>query len=432
MASSSWTLPGLLLRDLTVDVPLDHEAPPADGGPRLSVFARVATAPGGEDRPYLVYLQGGPGSEAPRPAAVPANPSWLERALRDFQVVMLDQRGTGGSAPIGLDVPLSAGAIHGAGTLREATDTQRAAYLTHFRADAIVEDTEAVRRALGVETWSLLGQSFGGFCTLRYLSAHAGSVASALFTGGLPAIGVELDEVYRTTWEGMIRRSEQFYARFDGDREKVRRLVDLADAGRLVLPDGSMVSRDRVRTLGHLLGAAGGPERLHYLLDLDPTSPAFVHDLAASLPFGGRNPLYAVIHESCWADGGATRWAADRTMPEQVCEDPTLLAGEHVHRSLFEEDPDLAPWKGAADLLAEHEWPRLYDEEALRSADVRAAAAVYFDDAYVPRELSLATAALLPQITCWVTSEYEHNGLRASGDGVLDHLLGIVSGARIA
>src|SRR5690606_31574247 len=172
--------------------------------------------------------------------------------------------------------------------------------LTHFRADAIAHDAEALRRALGVERWSLLGQSFGGFTALRCLSAHARSLDLVLFTGGLPVIGPRLDEVYAVTWEGMIRRSEAFYARFPGDRARMRRLAELARAGQLRLPDGQAASPDRLRTLGHLLGASGGPEKLHYLLELHPASAAFRHDLAAALPFGGRNPIYAVLHESCW------------------------------------------------------------------------------------------------------------------------------------
>src|SRR5699024_834922 len=194
-----------------------------------------------------------------------------------------------------------------------------------------------------------------------------------------------------------------------------RRLADAADAGRLRLPDGQRVGVERLRRLGHLLGASQGAERLHHLLDLDPASPAFAHDLAAALPFGGRNPLYAVIHESCWADGVATRWAADRTMPDAVREDPTLLAGEHIHRDLFADDPELEIWAQAADLLAEQEWPALYDEAAS-----------------VPRGLSMAPAALLPRLRTSVTSEYEHNGLRASGETVLDHLLDLAAGRRAA
>ncbi|PWH07462.1 aminopeptidase [Brachybacterium endophyticum] len=436
---TTWNLPGLQLTDVRVDAPLDHENP---SGPELEIFARVATAPGGEDRPYLVYLQGGPGSEAPRPSVTPANPPWLPRALRDYQVVMLDQRGTGLSTPVGLDTPLPTGAIptvappgtppEATTTLRQATPAQQADYLSHFRADAIVRDAELVREALGAETWTLLGQSFGGFTTLRYLSDRAASLTGAMFTGGIPQLGPDLDQVYATTWDGMIARSEAHYARFPGDRERMRRLAELAGAGELVLGDGEIVGVERLRRLGHLLGASGGSAKLHYLLENEPTSPVLRHDLAGALPFAGRNPIYAVLHESCWADGVAMRWAAERTMPDRVRADPTLLAGEHMHREAITEDPELAPWAEAAELLAERTWPALYDPEALRAADVPVAAAVYYGDAYVPREFSLATADLLPDATCWVTSEYQHNGLRASGEGVLDHLIGLIQGTREA
>ena len=327
---------------------------------------------------------------------------------------------------------LPEGAIDGAATLREATPAEQAQYLTHFRADAIVRDAELLREHLGVDTWSLLGQSFGGFTTLRYLSAAAASVETALFTGGIPSLGPDMESVYRTTWEGMAARSERHWARFPSDRDRMRVLADRAEAGRLRLPGGQKVGVERLRRIGMLLGRSQGQEQLHHLLGLDPDSPTFAHDLAAALPFGGRNPIYAVIHESCWADGTVTDWAAERAMPGTVREDPTLLAGEHVHRELFTEDPELQVWAEAAELLAQHPWPRLYDEDALRAADVPGAAAVYYDDAYVPREYSMATAALLPRLRTWVTSEYEHGGLRSSGQVVLGHLLDLAKGRREA
>ncbi|MGY5764258.1 alpha/beta fold hydrolase [Brachybacterium sp. DNPG3] len=439
---AAWTLPGLRLTDVTLPVPLDHADP---SGPRIEVFARIveADADGSADLPYLVFLQGGPGSEAPRPLTADT-PGWLTRALREYRVVMLDQRGTGRSTPVGLDVVLPEGALAGAGgalggsgddprTLREATPAQQARYLTRFRADAIARDAELLREHLGVAQWSLLGQSFGGFTALRYLSAHGASVDTVLFTGGLPTVGPHMDAVYGITWEGMIARSERYWARFPADRDRFRRLADLADGGRLRLPGGQRIGVERLRRLGHVLGGSTGQERLHFLLELDPSSAAFSHDLASLLLFDGRNPIYAVLHESCWADGLATRWSADRTMPLAVAEDPTLLGGEHVHRDLFAEaggDPELAPWAEAADLLAEHVWPRLYDERALRAATARGAAAVYFDDAYVPRQHSLPTADLLQNVTPWVTSEFEHDGLRTSGTGVIDHLLDLAAGRR--
>ena len=57
------------------------------------------------------------------------------------------------------------------------------------------------------------------------------------------------------------------------------------------------------------------------------------------------------------------------------------------------------------------------------------AAAVYYSDAYVPLEFSMETAALLPDCRTWVTSEYEHNGLRMD-PAVIDHLIGLLQHER--
>ena len=113
----------------------------------------------GSGLPYLVFLQGGPGSGAPRPESAKA-PSWLERALEEYRVVMLDQRGTGRSTPVDHRT-----------LARRGDAAAQAAYLRHFRADAIVRDAEWVRRELvGSAPWTVLGQSYGGFCAVTYLS----------------------------------------------------------------------------------------------------------------------------------------------------------------------------------------------------------------------------------------------------------------------
>lgn len=421
---------GLHFRDVTITAPLDHfsrltDAPSLAGHPgaasaEIEVFARIVADEAESTKPYLVFLQGGPGFEAPRPTTPVGGGSWLARALEDFQVVMLDQRGTGKSSPIGsVD-----GAITGLDMLSGDDPEAIAEVLSCYRADSIVEDAEILRNALGVETWSLLGQSFGGFTALRYVSAHSESLTEVYFTGGLPAIGVDPVDVYRTTWATMIRKSEEHYRDFPGDRERMSSLATLAAAGGgLALPGGARATTERLRLLGHYLGASDGPEALHYLLDLDPASAGLRHDLAGALPFSGRNPLYAVVHESCWADGTVTNWAARRAMPDSVSADPTLLAGEHAGPESFVEDPELAPFAEVAELIAARRWPALYDVEALRSSQVRGAAAVYFEDAYVPCEYSLATAELLSGVRPWVTNEYEHNGLRADGYRVLDRLI---------
>jgi hypothetical protein len=274
----------------------------------------------------------------------------------------------------------------------------------------------------------VLGQSFGGFCTLTYLSSAPQGLREAFFTGGLPPVGRHVDEVYAATYVTMRERNRRFYATYPEDRDRVRAILDRCASGEVVLPNGDVMTPRWFRQAGNALGMSDGAYRLHYLLERDPSSRAFSHDLAATVPFHGRDPLYAVIHEACYADGHATRWSAERTLPDDFREDMTLFTGEHVSPATFEDDSTLAPYAEAAQVLAEREWPPLYDAEVLAACEVPAAAAIYAEDAYVDRAFSEETARLVPTLRPWVTNEYEHNGLRADGERVLDRLIGLARG----
>jgi len=403
-------VPGMVLTEHEFAVPLDHDRPDGD---RITVFAREVAEPDGLDRPFLVFLQGGPGHEAPRPATGPVGPGWLVRALRDYRVLLLDQRGTGRSTPVG--------------SLDGRTPREQADYLAHFRADSIVRDAEWIRGRLDVDRWSVLGQSFGGFCVLNYLSTAPDGLSEAFFTGGVPPVGRHPDEVYRATFATMLDRNTRYYRRYPADRDRVRRLLDLLDDGEIRLPNGDVPTARQFRQVGNVLGMSDGPERLHYLLERDPRSPAFRHDLADALPFTGRNPLYAVIHEASYADGHTTAWSADRVRPAEFDADGTLFTGEHVFPWTFTDYGELAPLAEAAELLAHRPWPRLYDAKVLAACSVPCAAAVYADDAYVDRTFSEETATLIPTMRMWLTNEYEHNGLRADGR-VLDRLIDLARG----
>jgi pimeloyl-ACP methyl ester carboxylesterase len=398
----------MVIVEHTLTVPLDHDHP---GGETVEVFAREIAAPDGAERPYLVYLQGGPGHEAPRPTRRPLSPAWLGRALREYRVLMLDQRGTGRSTP------------YGAPGADAAADAER---LRHFRADAIVRDAECLREHLGVRRWSLLGQSFGGYCSLHYLCAAPSSLREVYFTGGLPPVGRPADDVYSATFDTMRRLNQRYLRRFPEDGERLTRLLDRCDAGAVRTPDGAPVSRRLLRTVGHRLGMDGGAEAVHHLLERDHTSPAFSHDLAAMLPFNARNPLYAVLHESSYADGGRTRWSADRVQPDDFRGGSILLTGEHLFPWHFEDSADLRPYRDVAAILAEQDWPRLYDASRLAEADVPCAAVIYADDPYVDRTFSEQTADLLPGMHRWLTDEYLHNGVRTAGDRVLGRLIDLV------
>jgi pimeloyl-ACP methyl ester carboxylesterase len=388
-------------------LPLDHDEP---DGARITVFAReVANAEDRERKPFLVFFQGGPGFEADRPSAAPLEPRWLERALADYRVLLLDERGTGRSTPVG--------PAH--------TD---AAYLTHFRADSIVRDAEAIREQLGVDRWSVIGQSFGGFCVVAYLSHAPDALSEAFVTGGLPPLGLPIDEVYERTYPNVIARSRRYYERYPEDRPRVARILELCDAGELTLPTGEQLTARRFRQLGLLLGMSSGERKLHYLVELPPHSPAFLHDVANALGFP-RNPIFAVLHESCYADGTLTNWAAERLLPADVYEqEPTLFTGEHIFPWMFEDYAALRPFRDVAATLARQPWPQLYDAAQLEVNDVPAAAIVYANDMYVPRELSEATAARIRNLHVWLSNEWEHDGLHVDPVRILDRLIGLVRG----
>lgn len=403
--------PYLVFGEHEFDVPLDHASPERG---KLTVFAREVVAADRErdELPWLVFLQGGPGHEAPRPLQ-PVSKTWLERALEDYRVLLLDQRGTGRSTPVGDLAGMSA--------------EEQAEHLTHFRADSIVRDAELIRHQIGSDPWTVLGQSFGGFCVVTYLSQAPEGLAAALLTGGLPPLERHPDDVYGATYERAAAKNRAYYERYPEDRQRVVDIFERLEADDVRLPAGDRLTQRRFRQLGQLLGMGDGFERLHYVIELPFGSRAFLHDVEAADPFS-RNPLYAVIHEACYASGVATRWSADRLFPDEFRDDPLLLTGEHVYPWMFEEYGELRPLAGAAEILAEHEWPELYDVERLRVNDVPAAAVIYAEDMYVERTFSEETAASIQGLRPWLTNEYEHDGLRQDGGRVLGRLLDLIQG----
>ncbi|MEA2216522.1 MAG: hypothetical protein QOK19_2083 [Solirubrobacteraceae bacterium] len=405
---STYRARNVIFAEHELEVPLDHDRP---DGERLTIFARELADPDGRDKPFLVFFEGGPGHEPPR--GTRSSRAWIDRALGEFRVLLLDQRGTGRSTPVG--------------ALRGMTPSEQAEYLTHFRADSIVRDAELLREALGADRWSVLGQSFGGLCVTAYLSIAPDGLKEALITAGLPPLRRPLEDVYRSTWAGTAERNRRYFDRYGDDRARMLALVERLEREPLRLPSGDPLTPRRLRQAGSVLGMSYGAEQLHGLLELPADSPAFLHDAEAATNFA-RNPLYAIIHEACWADGVATRWAASRTMPELFASQPEFLYGEHVFPWMFEEVGELAPLREAADLLAAVEWPRLYDEDVLRANDVPCAAAIWTDDLYVPREFSEETAALIRRLRPWLTNEYDHDGLRDDGARIFSRLLDLARG----
>ncbi|MFC5251619.1 alpha/beta fold hydrolase [Streptomyces nigrescens] len=411
--------------DHVFTVPLDHSAP---DGEDIQVFAREVVDPAraGERLPWLLYLQGGPGGKSPRPSH--GSPGWLDQALTTHRVLLLDQRGTGRSTP-----------VTARAAARFASPAQLAAYLGHFRADSIVADAELIRRQLCQdEPWETLGQSYGGFLTLTYLSRAPEGLRACYVTGGLPGLTATADDVYARTYPRVQDRVLDFYARYPDDAARLRRIADLLATTEVLLPDGDRLTVRRLRTLGLALGMGDGFERLHWLLDesLDTDgelTDTFLHQVRNLTGFTD-NPLYAVLQETLYGQGaGPTDWAASRALEGFTAfteeADPLLLTGEMIYPWMFREITGLRPFADATDLLAARaDWPPLYDPHRLAANQVPLAAIVYHDDMYVDAGLSLRTAREVGATRVWVTNEWEHDGVSASGGRVLSRLMDLAAG----
>jgi pimeloyl-ACP methyl ester carboxylesterase len=406
-------LPGYVARDHVVTVPLDHDDA---AGATIEVFARELVDPDkrDEDLPWLLFLQGGPGGKAPRPVD---RSSWIDVALRTHRVLLLDQRGTGRSTPIT------------AALTRDRSPQQVADYLALFRADSIVADAEILRRGLiGDRRWDTLGQSYGGFVTMTYLSRAPEGLAHCYVTGGIPGLAATAQDVYRRTFQRAKKRSHEFYARYPDDEAAMTRLVDHLTDHQVTLPDGDVLTPQRLRTLGARFGMSDGFETTHWLLEeawaCGELHPSFLYDVQSATGFID-NVLYP-LQEYTYAVGAATGWAAqqeyDRSPEFAADARPVLFTAEMMFPWMFREIRSLRPFSEAAEILAaKDDWPPLYDAERLSSNEVPLCAAVYYDDLYVDAHLQLDTLARVGNARAWVTNEHEHDGLRQAA--VLERLL---------
>jgi proline iminopeptidase len=143
-------------------------------GTRL--FVDVCGEPNGA---ALLYLHGGPGFGCHEFTQWQAG--LLGRILR---LIAFDQRGVLRSDPVSDEEPVTE--------------------------NILVEDCEALRQALGVERWAVLGHSFGGRLALRYAHKYPARVTSLLFENPcwdieatdryrLPALGALYDSLGETT-----------------------------------------------------------------------------------------------------------------------------------------------------------------------------------------------------------------------------------------
>ncbi|MDM8299632.1 alpha/beta fold hydrolase [Collinsella tanakaei] len=455
---ASYHVPGLYVEDHAIDVPLDWRGlepallamgmtmragafpPPIPGAPEsIKLFYRVVCDPqhAHDDLPLLVYFQGGPGGSCPRPLS-PADDGWIAEAIKHYRVILPDQRGCGRSSRLsgrGIEQLGRAAAASGADSARAQADL-----LKRYLAPSIVKDFEYLRiTQFGGRPWTTLGQSYGGFITLSYLSTYPTGIAQAFICGGVPHLPASAAEVYAHTFPRMAAKTRAYYERYPQDIERVAAVADLVGEREIMLPDASPLTVERLQLLGSDFGMKPSFERMHWLLDtafedgdgaLDGTSPELTDAFLMGVldrTTTRANPLYWTLQEFIYADGTCSpiRWAAAAEKARRPEFDPAarplLFTGEACFPWMFEQMPELAPFAHAMELLMEDiEFDRAYDPARLAANEVPLHAAVYFDDMYVDSGLQLDTLSHVGNAHPWVTNEFEHDGLH--GDTVFGHL----------
>jgi pimeloyl-ACP methyl ester carboxylesterase len=183
----------------TLRVPLDHSLRvPGTLDLRVAV-ADNASAPRG----VLLVLAGGPGQ--PGVSLVNRIKNHFDPAvLREYRMVMFDQRGTG---PAGIDCAELQAAVGGSDFLTppRAAVESCAAHIGRARdfygTPDTVEDIEWVRRALGASRLTVDGTSYGTFSGAHYALRYPGRVRSLVLDSVVPFNGFDpfaVDEMTAT------------------------------------------------------------------------------------------------------------------------------------------------------------------------------------------------------------------------------------------
>ena len=403
-------LAGLVTVEHSFEIPLDHDD---ESGPSITVFAREVADPEGRDRPFLVYFQGGPGSEAPRPHRNPSDPGWLDRALREFRVLMLDQRGTGRSTPVG--------------ALPGMSPQEQADYLAHFRADSIVRDSEWIRRELGAERWSLLGQSFGGFCVTTYLSLAPHGLREALLTRRPSTswqchrrlLPVHLPAGARAQ-PPISRAVSQRPRAAPGPEEQGRRRRTAVAVGRpadvAAISPGRRHARHERRRRATALPPRASASNRRRSCTMSRTQPVFRATRST------RSSTRRAWPTAARPDGPRSA-SCRRSSTRRTCS-PESTSSRGCSRTTARSGPCARPPSCSPGASGRGSTTR----QVLGANEVPVAAAIYAEDMYVERFFSEQTAAHIRGARPWITNEYEHNGLRADGDRILSRLLDLARG----
>jgi len=172
-----------------LDVPEDRARP---GGRRVQLAIAIVPSEAKRPRPDPVFmLAGGPGQSARQ--SYPSVAAAFHGVLRKRDVVLVDQRGTGGSNPLACREEEGDGL--GGSDDADADESRRLAERClagidgdprfYTTSDAVL-DLEAVREAIGAQVINLVGISYGTRVAQEYLRRYPSRTRTVVLDGIVP------------------------------------------------------------------------------------------------------------------------------------------------------------------------------------------------------------------------------------------------------
>jgi len=172
------------------DVPEDHAAP---SGRHIKLHVALVRAESAQAEPDLVtFLDGGPGGAATDD--YPSIAGAFEPLRRQRAVLLVDQRGTGGSDALDCNDDKKGDAATNGTALASGAEAVRAcvarlaprAAPQFYSTSDAVEDLELVRRALGSPPLDLVGVSYGTRMAQQYAKRYPAGVRTLVLDSAVP------------------------------------------------------------------------------------------------------------------------------------------------------------------------------------------------------------------------------------------------------
>ncbi len=208
------------------------ENPDDPDGRQLQLFvARIPALTAEPAADAFTIINGGPGASS---VSLYADlPHAFASVLRERDIILLDQRGTGRSGA--LDCPLLESAVDTYAEDRVMDATRRCLESLDndprfFTTSVAVKDLEALRETLGYQQWNIYGVSYGTRVAQHYVRRYPQSVRSLIIDGVVPpeaSLGPDIAVNAQHTLDALLdrcREDSSCSTRFPGLNKRLQAL----------------------------------------------------------------------------------------------------------------------------------------------------------------------------------------------------------------